>query len=58
MEKVIVRDEVCWYNGREAVVKSRNVIAGITVLWVAIPSGTGNATIEFAVREENTEKVA
>jgi len=57
MEKVIIRDDVAFYNGREAVVKDRQVMAGITVLWVAIPSGTGNATVEFAIREDKVEAV-
>lgn len=57
MERVIIRDELDWYAGREAVVKDRKVIAGITVLWVAVPSGTGNATIEFAIREDKVEAV-
>lgn len=53
MEKVIIKSDTVWYNGRVATVKDRNMIAGITVLWVAV-DGTN---VEFAIREENVEAV-
>jgi len=51
MEKVIVHDSVNWYDGQTALVKDRQEIGGVVVLWVAV----GNT--EFAIREDKVERV-
>lgn len=40
-----------FYNGQEVVAWSRTVIAGVSILTVTLPTGTGNGRIQWPIRE-------
>ena len=45
-----------FYNGKEGEILDSREMAGVTVHWVKIKSGT--ASIEFALRDEFVEKLS
>jgi hypothetical protein len=40
-----------FYNDQEVVVWSETVIAGVAILTVTLPTGTGNGRIQWSVRK-------
>jgi hypothetical protein len=41
-----------FYNGREVAVWSRQTIAGVVILSVTLPTGTGSGRFEWPIRED------
>jgi hypothetical protein len=51
--RIMVNDEFNWKRGEIATVLDTREICGVTVYWVAVPSGP-TATVEFAIRADKT----